>query len=238
MKRLIFKHYLFRSLKEPVGIGIITGLPTILIIILTMVMTETMDENTEYMVNGYNMVASSMATMFMVMFQFFGGNVLLDYIHPDFRGDRRWRMFSMPVKTNDYLFGVLSACFLYCIIQGAIVIGISAIFLNAYWGNPVVLIATLFACAGMAQLLYILLFLLFPKKGTVEGIGQCIIWGMLLISNYIGTVSGGHAGQIDNPVANFLATYGTPISLARRAITNSGFIGNDVSNALLCLGIL
>jgi len=179
-----------------------------------------------------------MAVIFMVMFQFMGGNVLLDYIHPDFRGDRRWRMFSMPVRTNDFVFGVLSACFLYCVLQGAVVIGISAIFLDAYWGNPWVLIATLFACAGLSQLIWMLLFLMFPKKGTVEVIGQCIIWGMMLLSGYIGIVSGGNAPQINNPVSDFLSSYGTPVSLARRAITNSGFIGNDINDALLSLGIL
>ena len=176
--------------------------------------------------------------MIMVMFQFFGGNVLLDYIHSDFRGDRRWRMFSMPVKSNNYVFGVLSACFLYCVIQGGVVIGISALFLKAYWGNPLVLVLTLFACSGLSQMIWMLLFLLFPKKGTVEAIGQCAIWVMLFASGYVGVVSGGNAPQVSSPVLEFLSSYGTPVSLANRAITNSGFIGGNMSDALLCLGIL
>jgi ABC-2 type transport system permease protein len=238
MKGLIFKHYLFRSLKEPIGIAIVTGLPTVLIIIISMAIMTQIPDDASYIRNGYNMVYSQIAIMFMVSFQFFGGNVLLDYIHPDFRGDRRWRMFSMPVRTNDYVFGTLAACFLYCVIQGGIVIGISAIFLNAYWGNPWVLIATLFACAGLAQLLYMLLFLLIPKKGTVEAVGQIIIWTMMIASGWIGTFNtevwkGGGSAH-----GNFFTNYGTPISLARNAITNSGFIGNNMNNALLSLGIL
>lgn len=238
MKGLIFKHYLFRSLKEPLGIGIVTVLPTVLIVVMTMALTNTLGDGAVYMVGGFNMVSSSLAPLFLVMFQLFGGNILLDYIHPDFRGDRRWRMFSMPVTTNDYVFGALSACFLYCVIQGAIVIGISAIFLNTYWGNPWVLIATLFACAGLAQLIWMLLFLLFPKKGTVEVIGQCVIWAMTFASGFITTVSGGNASQASSPVLQFLYSYGTPVSLARNAITNSGFIGDNMSDALLSLGIL
>ncbi|MDL2319072.1 ABC transporter permease [Eubacteriales bacterium OttesenSCG-928-A19] len=238
MKGLIFKHYLFRSLKEPVGIGIVTVLPTVLIIIMTMVFTGMAGDSAAYMHNGYNMIASSMAPMIMVMFQFFGGNVLLDYIHVDFRGDRRWRMFSMPVKTNDYVLGALSACFVFCVIQGAIIIAISAIFLNAYWGNLWVLALTLIACSGLSQMIWMLLFLLFPKKGTVEVIGQCVIWVMLFASGYIDVVSGGNAPQVSSPVLTFFSSYGTPVSLARRAITNSGFIGGDKSDALLCLGLL
>lgn len=238
MKGLVFKHYLKRTLTEPVGIGIVTGLPTLLIFILTSVIMGQIPEDVPYMWQGYNMVSTHIAIMFMVSFQFFGGNVLLDHIHADFRGDRRWRMFSMPVKTNDYVFGILMACFVFCIVQGALVIGISAVFLDVYWGNLWVLIATLFACAGLAQLLYMLLFLLLPKKGTVEGLVQVIIFAMMFASGWIGINMDGTAGSTGKAFNNFFTQYGTPISLARNAITNSGFLGNDMNNAVLSVGIL
>lgn len=164
MKCLVFKHYLKRILIEPFGIGIVTGMPTLLTIILSSVMMGLIPENVPYMWQGYNMVSTHIAIMFMVSFQFFGGNVLLDHIYTDFRGDRRWRMFAMPVKTNDYIFGILAACLVFCIAQGIMVITISAIFLDVYWGNIWILMVTLIACAGFAQLLYMLLFLLLPKK--------------------------------------------------------------------------
>jgi hypothetical protein len=126
MKGLIFRHYLRRSLTEPLGIAIITGLPTLLIVILSMVMKEQMPDGAQAMWNGYNVVNTHIAVMFMVSFQFFGGNAFLDYIHQYFRGDRKWRMFSMPVRDGDYLLGTLSACFLYCALQGGLVIGVTA----------------------------------------------------------------------------------------------------------------
>lgn len=238
MKGLVFKHYLKRTLTEPVGIGIVTGLPTLLIFILTSVMMGQIPEDVPYMWQGYNMVSTHIAIMFMVSFQFFGGNVLLDHIYADFRGDRRWRMFSMPVKTNDYVFGILASCFMFCIIQGALVIGISAVFLDVYWGNPWVLIATLFACAGLAQLLYMLLFLLLSHKGTVEGLAQVIIFAMMFASGWIGINMDNTAGSTGTAFSNFITQYSTPISLARNAITNSGFLGNDMKDALLSVGIL
>lgn len=238
MKGLIFRHYLIRSLTEPVGIGILTGLPTLLIIILSMVMTGQMPDDVPYMWQGYNMVSTHIAIMFMVSFQFFGGNALLDYIHADFRRDMRWRMFSMPVKTNDYVFGILSACFIYCIVQGALVISITAIFLDVYWGSPWVLIAVLAACAGISQLLYMMLFLLFPKKSTVEGIAQVLVWVMMFASGWIGFNADDPGSGTGAAFNNFITQYGTPISLARNAITNSGFIGDNMNNALLCLGLL
>jgi ABC-2 type transport system permease protein len=240
MKGLIFKHYLKRSLTEPIGIAVVTGLPTVLITILTLVMMGQTPEGVPYMLNGYNMIATHIAIMFMVSFQFFGGNILLDFIHQDFRGDRRWRMFAMPVKDNDYVLGTLAACVLYCIVQGGLVISITAIFLDVYWGNPFILIATLIACACIAQLIWMLLFMIFPKKGTVEAAGQIVTWTMMIASGWIGmnvnegnvTVTGG--GAIDN----FITRYGTPISLARNAITDSGFVGDNMNHALFNLGIL
>jgi hypothetical protein len=240
MKMLIFKHYLKRSLTEPVGIGIVTGLPTALIVILSLVMMGQVPEGMPYMWNGYNVVATHIAIMFMISFQFFGGSVLLDYLHTDFRGDRRWRMFSMPVKTNDFVFASLGACFIYCLVQGGLVIGITAIFLDVHWGNPLVLVVTLAACSMLSQLVWMLLFLIFPKKGTVEAAGQIITWAMMIASGWIGMsiddgdviVAGGAAFN------NFITRFGTPISLARNAITNSGFIGDDMNNALISLGAL
>jgi ABC-2 type transport system permease protein len=238
MKWIVFRHYLKRSLTEPVGLGIITGIPTLLTIILSMVMMNQIPDGVPYMWKGYNIVSTHIAILFMVSFQFFGGNALLDYIHTDFRGNMRWRMFSMPVKPNDYIFGTLAACLVYCLVQGALMIGITAIFLDVYWGNPWILIATLIACAGIAQLLYMLLFLLFPKKGTVEAFAQVLIWVMMFASGWIGSSSESTASGTGTAFNNFLTQYGTPISLARNAITNSGFIGDDRNNALLCLGIL
>lgn len=238
MKRLIFKHYLYRSLKGPVGIGIVTGLPTVMLVIMTMALTNTLEAGTVYMHDGFNMISTSLAPVFLLMFQLFGGNILLDHIYPDLRGERRWRMFAMPVRPNDYVFGAVFAGFLFCVIQGGIVIGISAVFLDAYWGNPWVLILTLLAFSAISQLIWMLLFLLFPKKGTVEVVGQCVIWVMMLASGFLSTVSGGNVLEVSGPVQEFLYSYGTPVSLASRALRNSGFIGSDMSDALLCLGIL
>lgn len=238
MKMIIFNHYLKRSLTEPVGIGIITGFPTLLTIILSMVMMNQIPEGVPYIWNGYNMVATHIAILFMVSFQFFGGNALLDYIHTDFRSNMRWRMFSMPVKPNDYIFGTLAACLVYCLVQGVLMIGITTIFLDVYWGSPIILIATLFACAVIAQLIYMLLFLLFPKKRTVESFAQVLIWLMMFASGWIGFNSEGTTSSTGAAFHNFLTQYGTPISLARNAITNGGFIGDDRNDAFLSLGIL
>lgn len=238
MKGIVIKHYLKRTLTEPVGIGIVTGLPTVLIFILTSVMMGQIPKDVPYMWQGYNMVATHIAIMFMVIFQFFGGNVLLDHIHADFRGNRRWRMFSMPVKTNDYVFGILAACLIFCIVQGLLVIGISALFLDVYWGNPLILIVVLFACAGLAQLLYMLLFLLFPKKSTVEALAQVIIFAMMFASGGVGFNMDSTTGNTQTAFNNFFTQYGTPISLARNAITNSGFLGNDMNKAFFSVGIL
>jgi ABC-2 type transport system permease protein len=63
---------------------------------------------------------------------------------------------------------------------------------------------------------------------------------MMIASGWIGMsiddgdviVRGGGA------IENFFTRYGTPISLARNAITDSGFIGSDMNHALMNLGLL
>lgn len=238
MKLLIFKHYLRRALKEPIGFAVGTGLPTVLILIISFVMMKQVPDEDMYMWNGYNVIATPIAVLFMTGFQFFGGNVLLDYIYEDFRGDRRWRMLSMPVKTMDYVVGILMASCFFGMIQGGLIIGVSTMVLDVYWGNPFILVGTLFACSALAQLLYMLLFLLIPKKGTIEIITQVVIQVMIFSSGLISTF------EVDLEQGNTVVKeaafeqYGTPISLARNAILDSGFIGGNMDNALLSLGLL
>ena len=115
MKATIFAHYFKRAATEPMNIFVVTVLPTVLIIILSSVMGQNVPEGHEYLLDyhGYNIIATNAAIMMMTGFQFFAGLALLDYLNGDFRADRRWRLFSTPVKNNDFIFGAIAAVFVY-----------------------------------------------------------------------------------------------------------------------------
>lgn len=238
MKATIFAHYFKRAATEPMNIFVVTVLPTVLIIILSSVMGQNVPEGHEYLLDyhGYNIIATNAAIMMMTGFQFFAGLALLDYLNGDFRADRRWRLFSTPVKNNDFIFGAIAAVFVYAVLQGLVIIGVS-LFMRVYWGNIFVLLGTLLLIAAIAQMFYMLFFLLFKNLQTIQTITQIVVWIMLFASGWVSMGPGAMEGE--SPVLEFFFTYGTPISLARRAITESGiFADYGMGESLFSMGIL
>lgn len=238
MKATLFVHYFKRVATQPMNIFVISLLPMMLMVILSYVLGQNPPEGHEYLLDyhGYNIVATNVAIMLMTGFQFFAGLALLDYLHGDFRTDRRWRLFSAPVNNNDYIFGAISAVYVYAVSQGLLIIAAS-LFLRVHWGNIFVLLGTLLLVAAIGQLLYMLFFLLFKKLTTVQTVVQVIVWVMLFASGWVTMGPGAMEGE--SPVLDFFFTYGTPISLARRAITESGiFADYGMGEALFSMGIL
>lgn len=231
MVGLIFSHYLKRTLKEPVGLGILVGVPVTLIVILSGVYSNNFEG--DVYVDGFNMISTNIAIPMMISFQFFGGSVLLDYMHADFRSTRKARLFSTPVKNSHFLAGAFLGSLLASFVQGVLVLIISSLFLNAYFGNLWITLAVLLTSSMFAQLLVLIWFILFPKKSTAEAFIQISSWAMMIGSGF--TFG---APEAPNALQEFLMTY-LPLSLGINAIMDSGFVHNyDMDGAWLNLGIL
>jgi ABC-type multidrug transport system permease subunit len=231
MVGFIFSHYLKRTLKEPVGLGILVGLPVILIVILSGVYNNNFEGNVY--VDGFNMISTNIAIPMMVSFQFFGGSILLDHLHADFRSTRKSRLFATPIKNSHFLAGAFLGSLLASFVQGVLVLIISSLFLKAYFGNLWITLTVMLISGMIAQLLVLIWFILFPKKSTAEAFVQITSWGMMIGSGFtFGTP------EAPNALQEFLMTY-LPLSLGINAIMDSGFIHHyDMDGARLNLGIL
>ena len=222
---LIFRHYLMRALKDPQTVLILVMLPLGIVAITSMI------ETGENFVNGYNITATFNAVFNFTAFQFFSGAWLIHYLHTDFSRDVRWRLQSAPVSRLTFFFAATAGIWVFTILQGLLIIAVTSVFFNAYWGNPLILAAVLLIISVMAQLVSILIFLFTRTLHSGNAVIMVFIFGMMIISGMMFSLGSSAA-------AVFLRTHGTPLSLASRAILYSGFILDDMDSALFNIAVL
>ncbi|MCL2592650.1 MAG: ABC transporter permease [Defluviitaleaceae bacterium] len=222
---VIFKHYTKRSWMDIIGPLMFTLMP-LGIIIFNIVASE------ENMENGYNLAATGASAVMLIAFQFFCGQILLHYFMKDFRGDMRFRLQAAPVSGTSFIVGAVLASWVFSVIQGLIIIIVTALFFNVYWGNPLITALIFLIVSIMSQLLAALTALLSNKYSTATAISFIYCFGFMILSGVmIGSLG-------DNALMNFLETRGTPLSLAWRGIHYSGFILDDMNQAWINISIL
>jgi len=209
---LIFIHYFRRALIDPLGLIMLTVVPIALILLNTFVFAANVDIP---LINGYDFIATNNAIPIMAMFQFFGGMWINEWIHEDFRGAQRWRLFSAPVSQSKFVFSAAAASWLLTIVQGLLIVGVTALFLNAYWGNFLFWIPVLLMLSLSSQLTYIIIALFTKTKRTAEAIGHALTFGMAVM------------GGIMIINVDVLRRIPTPMAAGMRAIAYSNVVAAD-----------
>ena len=240
---MILMHYFKRILTEPLGILIYIFLPMILVVLNVVLNVGIMDTPDDQMLNGYSMIATGIMTIIMVMFQFMGGALVVDYYYRDFKTAQRWRLLASPAPLHKFVFASMLACIVFSILSGALIIGVSALFLDAYLHNPFMLVAVLVVMAVFTQLLGLLISLLGPKKATAEAICTLFSFAMVVPAGhmFINFRLGGAAEIIFSRVTPYAQAINAILysgSLGGDLFGNAGFIGADMNMALLNLGTL
>lgn len=224
---LILRHYFKRATLDGVGLLFLILLPLGILVLNVHIFGY----NTEpVMIGGYDVVATQVSMVVMVMFQFFGGMYIGEWIYDDFRGDQRWRLFSAPVTQNRIIFAAAIASWLFTVVQGALIIAVTALFFDAYWGNFLFWIPTLFLLSAISQFMHITISLFARKKKTAQTIGFITVFSMA----YMGGVFIEHGARIQE----VLVRIPTPLSAGIRAIRLSGITGDNTRLALESMLIL
>lgn len=212
---LIFKHYIKRMLRSWFGLFVFVVLPVIIAAVISFIYSGNAEG--EIYVNGYNMVATYISIYMMLLFQLNGGIYLLDFINRDMIKEMKWRIRVSPNPPFLFIFVCIIACTVFTTLQGILIIGSSALFLNAYWGNIWIAVGVIVLISVISQLMNMLFLILTGNAGTAESLSWSISSAMVVLAGAIFTLP-------DNRFFQFMKEYGTPYSLARSAILESGFL--------------
>lgn len=226
---LNFRHYLRRLFRDPFSLLMFTALPILLVLILGYVYTRNSTE--ELYVNGYNMASTYLSMGMMLMFQSSSGIFLLACLNHDLVGPMRWRLHASPCATRVSVFSAAAACLIFTILQGLVIVACTAWFLDVYWGNIWITMATILIISVISQLISMIL-LMFTRNVSAA---DYVLWGV----SWASAILGGFMFPLpDHAFFRFMERYGTPFSLSLYAIQESGFLGTSIVNSLINLAIL
>ena len=130
---LVTTHYAKRAFRNVMDVLLLLGIPLGLIVIFGMIGFG--GDSEALLLNGYNVMTSNFAPAFMLSFQFFSGGTMLLLLHMDLKADMKWRLRAAPCSLKTFIAPAFFANWLFSMTLGAIIIGITALFLNVYWGN-------------------------------------------------------------------------------------------------------
>jgi|GEM_PF-826233 len=191
---------------------------------------------------GRNLTASFNLLVNLLIFQFMGSLLVIDFLYVDLREDMRWRLGMAPVSKAKLAFGNMAGSFGFALLSGLILIAVSAFAFDAYLHNVPILLLVLVLVGLISQLMGVLFFFLFKKKSTANTMGTVVSWAMVLGSGMMMGINFGEG-------VTELASRVTPYGMAVRAVVNSGgvndlpgimeiFSGSGINEAWLNVGLL
>ncbi|MCL2189077.1 MAG: hypothetical protein FWC16_09185 [Defluviitaleaceae bacterium] len=210
----IIKHYLKRSLIEPIGIAIYIVAPLVFVGLIAVMNQYNIEEGAiTLMANGTDLNVGNNLVINMLMFQFMGILLVVDPLFRDLKYDMRWRLLSAPVPSVKFVFGCMWGHYVFALAAGALLL-IGGFFMNSYMFNPFVLAAALALVALIAMLFGTLFFYLFKKMAIPNTLGTVISFGMSILFGVMVSV------DLPTPL-HYFGQYGTPFAWALRAIIYS-----------------
>ena len=224
---LVFRHYFMRTIKDRLSLLIQIVFP--IGIILTFILISDNIEGDllgfeDFPMGDYSYLHTNAAITMMLFFQLFGGMWGLNYLYYDLRDARKYRLYFAPVNKVVYPLAAMMGSWMVSIVQGVIVIVITSLILDVYWANRLVVALALIGVSLFSHFAFALIFMVTKNLQQATAIG----FGVVL---FIGAVSGALMGDfrtfVDSQIIDFLFEWGTPVSLGRRAIFESGFMGLD-----------
>jgi len=224
---IIFRHYFHRATIDWVGILFLVLMPIGMMILNGYILSNNIES---VIVDGYDIAMTNNAAVFMVMFQLFGGIYLNEWIYDDFKGEKRWRLFAAPVTQNKIVFSAAIAGWLFTAVLGLLLVIVSAVLFNAYWGNFLFWIPVLMLVSAISQFMWVIFSYFARKKKTSQTIGFITIFSMQALAGFL-IGFGERATEIITKIP-------TPLNAGFKAILYSGLVEADTKLAVQNMLIL
>jgi ABC-2 type transport system permease protein len=226
---LVLRFSILRTLRQPASTIIMIGIPLVLIPIMGAVFSKI--GNWDRYLDGTANPMAFIAIGIVVMFQLFGGRFSMEAARESLLSDKKWRIYAAPCAPAIHAMGIMIASTLISLVQGVLLVVFTRAALGVRWGSPAVLFLVLLGASLLAQLVHVVILLIIRNYGAAVTFGWAFAWGSAALGGLIFPL------PQDRPLWHFMASYGTPYSLAQTALATSagGGAGGDTA---ACIGVL
>ena len=226
---LVISYSVLRYLRQPAAMVVMVGIPLVIIPIMGSVFTKI--GNWEPYLDGATDTMAFFSIGIVVMFQLFGGRLSMDGTRESLLSEKRWRIHSAPYAPAIHAMGIVVASMLISVLQGFLLVVFTRAALGVSWGSIAVVFLVLFGTSMLSQLVFVAILLLIRNYGAAATLGWAFAWGSSALGGLMFPL------PQDRPFWHFMATYGTPYSLAQTALATSAG-GGAWSDVAVCIGLL
>ena len=226
---LVIRFSVLRILRQPASTIVMIGIPLAIIPILGAVLSK-IGSFSSYL-DGAPDTMAFFAVGTVVLFQLFGGRFAMDGTRDSLLSERKWRVYSAPCAPGIHAMGILAASTLVSLLQGLLLVAFTRLALGVRWGSIIVVFLVLLGTALLSQLVYVACYLLIRNYGAAATLGWVFAYGSSALGGLIIPL------PQDRLFWHFMATYGTPYSLAQTALVTSAGAGAQ-SEVVVCIGVL
>ena len=179
----IVKFYIRKyAFKDPLALLFLVIMP-----VFNLVLALNIGDGTNDLIqNGYSMSASMNAAVVLAGFQMYCGTTIAEALHYDFSSDLRWRLQAAPISRKTFILAAGVGSWIYSLMTGILIIGVSYFLFDADWGNILISAAAFLIISMIAQFIGVIAFNLTKTGGAAIGI--IIVLGMVML--YAGNLRG------------------------------------------------
>ena len=210
----ILVHYFKRAFTRLLDLTLVLGIPLGFIALVP---------SAGDVVNGYNINLTVTALFMILSFQFFGTWLVFHFLFTDIKGDMRFRLKASPHSVNKFVLSAVIVGWLYSLITGGIVIAVSAVIFDIYWGNIFVFAGIFLLTSVIGSLICLLLFQYVNKLSKANTIHYVICFAFVILGNLM--LFGLPLGE---GLTGHILMYINPVMIGVRGILSAGFIGEMI----------
>ncbi|WP_078392565.1 ABC transporter permease [Shouchella patagoniensis] len=165
-----------RMMRDYITLLLLLIVPLILVTIFSMVLAGAEQEGM--------LLLDETSVKMVLLFQLFGGAIVMSYIHLDFFTQMRFRIQALPMNSTMYGFTIMLAGTIYSIVLGLILIVYTSLVFDVEWGSVgwsifiVSLIALLSINVSLIFTFAVKNFKIAERLSEVYGVGAVVLAGM------------------------------------------------------------
>jgi len=200
------KFTVLRMLRDYITLLLLLVVPIALITFFAFILDGVTTETGEPLINQN-------AMMMVLVFQMFGGSVVMTYIHSDFFTVRKQRIYSLPFNQTLYAFSIMVCGTVYSILIGIVLMAFSQFVLGADFGNWLWAIYIIFLMALLSSIVCLIFtfavdnFKIAERLSEVYGVGFVLLAGLLF-------------PMPENAFFDFVNNYVNPVTLSAESVHN------------------
>ncbi|PAV30673.1 multidrug ABC transporter permease [Virgibacillus profundi] len=151
------------------------------------------------------------AMQMVLVFQLFGGSIVMYMIYNDLFTENKMRIYSLPFNQTMYAFSIMLCGAVYSILLGVILMVYAQLVLGVVWGNWVWTIYIISLMAILSIIVCLIFTFSVKKYKIAERLSEVYGVGFVLLAGFFFPMP-------ENAFFDFFGTYGNPLTLSIGAV--------------------